>query len=336
MSVVRVGIIGCGFFGRMHAEVLSDLKNVEIVAASDLSVKNLSFFKGKRVQKVRTYEEILDRTDIDAVHICVPDRMHTKIVKDAMAANKHIFVEKPLTDTASTSREIYDLSRKYPKKIMVGYILRFNPGSVTAYETIRSGEIGDIIYVTSRRVSPVSGGLKYGKNSTLAIHSCVHDIDLARWLVGSEYAKVFSKTRFLRLKEARLPAGDAVLSLYEFANGAIYSQENSWVLSTAYPVYVDGRMDIIGTRGSVHVDFFSHGLKIYRGTEMQHPDLHHWPMLLGHRAGDLKEEVTHFVNAILDNTETRVTCRDGYVATLVAEKVQQSISTGKEVSIPSP
>ncbi len=333
MNTVRVAVIGCGFFGRMHVEVLRDLPRVELVAVSDLSEENLSAVKDDTIKKVRDYREILAMPDVDAVHICVPDRMHTGILKDAIAARKHIFVEKPLTDDPASSREIYELSRDYPKKIMVGYILRFNPSSISAYETIRRGEIGEIIYVTSRRVSPVTGGLKYGKNSSLPIHSCVHDIDLARWLVGSEYSSVYSKSRFLRLKEANLPAGDAVLSIYQFENGVIYSQENGWVLSAAYPVYVDGRMDVIGTKGSVHLDFFSHGLKIYRGTEMEYPDLFHWPQLLGHRGGDLKEEIAHFADAVLGNSATRVTSWDGYVATMVADKVQQSIDAGREMSI---
>lgn len=333
MQTLRVGVIGCGFFGRMHAQVLGDLPRVDLVAVSDVSEENLAAVKKNKVIKFRNYKEMLEREDVDAVHICVPDRMHTGIVKDAIVAGKHIFVEKPLTDDPETSREIYELSRDYPKKIMVGYILRFNPSSIAAYETIRRREIGEIIYVSSRRVSPVSGGLKYGKNSSLAIHSCVHDIDLARWLVGSEYSSVYSKSRFLRLKEASLPAGDAVLSIYQFENGVIYSQENAWVLSAAYPVYVDGRMDVIGTNGSVHLDFFSHGLKIYRGAEMEHPDLFHWPLLLGHRGGDLREEIAHFVDAVLENGTTRVTCWDGYVATVVADKVQQSIEMGREMSI---
>ncbi len=333
MRELRVGVIGCGFFGRMHAQVLRDLPRVELVAVSDPSEENLAAVGKDNVVKLQNYKDMLKREDIDAVHVCVPDRMHAGIVKDAIFAGKHIFVEKPLTDHTQTSKEIYELSREYPKKIMVGYILRFNPSSIAAYETIRRQEIGEIIYVTSRRVSPVSGGLKYGKDSSLAIHSCVHDIDLARWLVGSEYRSVYSKSRFLRLKEANLAAGDVVLSIYRFENGVIYSQENAWALSAAYPVYVDGRMDVIGTRGSVHLDFFSHGLKVYRGLEMEHPDLLHWPLLLEHRRGDLREEIAHFVDAVLEGSTPRVTCWDGYVATVVADKVQQSIEEGREMSI---
>jgi UDP-N-acetylglucosamine 3-dehydrogenase len=332
MNTLRVGVIGCGFFGGMHIEVLRDLANAELVAVSDQREDRLASYAAEGIQTFTDYRGLLD-SDLDAVHICVPDARHTDVLKAAVAADKHVLVEKPLTDRAETAREVYELCRSYPRKVMVGHILRFNNNAVKAYEIISSGEIGEIVYVSSRRVSPVTGGQKYGTGSNLAIHSCVHDIDLARWLVRDELGSVYAKTRHKRLAQLGVPAGDVVLALHEFRNGVVFSQENAWVLSPSYPVYVDGRMEVMGDAGSVHIDFFSHGLKVYRGEEMEHPDMQHWPLLLGRRNGDLREEIRHFVEAVLEDGELRVTARDGYAAVVAAERMQESMASGGVVSV---
>ena len=332
MERVRVGVVGCGFFGGMHIEVLRDLRGVELVAVSDEREAALAPYAADGIRTTTDYRRLLD-LDIDAVHICVPDARHTAVLKAAVAADKHILVEKPLTDRADTAREVYELCRAYARTVMVGHILRFNRNSAKAFEIISGGEIGEVVYVSSRRVSPVTGGQKYGFDSNLAIHSCVHDIDLARWLVADDIASVFAKTRHKRLAALGVPAGDVVLAIHEFRNGVVFSQENAWVLSPSYPVYVDGRMDVIGDSGSIHIDFFSHGLKVYRGSEMEHPDMQHWPLMFGRRDGDLREEIRHFIEVIVDGVEPRVSCRDGCAAVLAADAMQESMATGKEVGI---
>ena len=335
MEQVKVGLIGCGRFGTMHGEVLSDLETVKLCAVADPAFGDRAARPAwaEGVPWYSDYRELLARDDIQAVHICIPDRDHVEVLEAAIDADKHIFVEKPLTHTSASAMRMYERSRQSRKKHTVGFILRFNPASVLARESIRSGAIGDIVYVSSRRVSPMSGGIRYGNVSNLAIHSCVHDIDLARWLVGSEYRSVFSRCRRETLRCRGIDTQDVLLSSYELENGVIYSQENSWALAPSYPYFVDGSMQVIGTAGSLHIDYRSQGLTCYDEDRVSHPDLHHWPLLSGRRSGDLRAEIEHFHRAIRRDEEVRVSFYDGYVATLVAEAVLQSVDRRQEITI---
>lgn len=231
MEKVRVAVIGCGFFGRMHAEVYKRLPNVELAAVCDVSEERANeVAKALGTLSYTDYNEVISRFDIDVVDICVPDDCHTEVVLKAVKAKKHILVEKPLADTIEGARKIYCAAEKYDKKFMVAHILRFDPRIVKAYEVIRNGDIGEIVYVTSRRVSPIIGAYRYARHCELITHSGVHDIDMVRWLVGSEYKTVYARGRQKRLKEENLDVYDAILALFTFENGVIYSLENCWVL----------------------------------------------------------------------------------------------------------
>lgn len=334
MEKARVAVIGCGFFGRMHAEVYTKLPNVELVAICDLLEERAKEIAATlRTVSYTDYNEILLRNDIDAVDICVPDDSHTEVALKAIQAKKHILVEKPLADSVENARQIYDAAKEYEQKFMVAHILRFDPRIVKAYEIIKNGDLGKIIYVSSRRKSPISGARHYARHCELITHSGVHDIDLVRWFVGSEYKTVYAKSRSERLKEENLNVHDAILALFTFDNGVIYSLENCWVLPERYPSYIDAKVEVVGTKGFLYIDFFDHGLRVYNIEGADHPDLIHWPELMGERLGDLREELIHFVNCILNDEKPRVSLKDGYEAAIAAVKVLESIEKNQEVSI---
>jgi UDP-N-acetylglucosamine 3-dehydrogenase len=334
MEKIKVAVIGCGFFGAMHAQIYAALPNVELVAVSDISSDRADKIAGDLNTKGYVdYNKILEKEEVDAVDICVPDNGHTEVILKALKANKHILVEKPLANTVEDCRLIYEASASYGKKLMVAHICRFDMRYLKAYETIRKGELGEIIYVTSRRNSPAIGARRYARNSELINHSGVHDIDLVRWFVGSEYKTVYAKGAKKKMIKEGLDVYDAIVAIFTFENGIMYSFENCWSLSDNFPSYIDAKIEIVGTKGSLDIDFFDHGLKIYTDNAIYHPDLYYWPDYMGERCGALKEELAHFVDCIIYDREPRISIKDGYEVAVTAVNALKSLQNDQMIKI---
>ena len=126
---------------------------------------------------------------------------------------------------------------------------------------------------------------------------------------------------------------DAVLSLFTFDNGIIYSQENAWALPAGFPAYIDARFTIAGTKGMLHIDMEHHGLMIYDEKRTEYPDLYHWPLIMGKRGGAMREELESFIGCIINDTQPAVSFTDGFRATQAAFAVLTSLDDSKEVFI---
>ena len=335
MKKIKTAVVGCGYFGSIHAEVYSNLPGAELVGVCDISLKTAKEVAEKTGCKAfDNLEKMIAETKPDMLDICVPDGFHLESVLTAMEHNLHMFVEKPLADNIADCQAILDRQSKgYTKKATVGYICRYEPRNLAAYESIRTGTIGDIMYMTSRRTSPIKGGLHYAHNCRITTHSGVHDIDLARWFAGSEYKSAFAKGSKGRLINMGYDTEDAVLSVFTFENGIIYSQENTWSLPEAYPAYIEAEFLIVGTKGSIEVDMSHSGLKIHTDSHSEYPDLFYWPLLNKERMGALRMELEDFLACIRDDRQPRVSLEDGYRVTQAAEAVLGSLSSGAEVII---
>ena len=333
MRKLRIAVIGCGFFGSMHAQIYAALPNVELVAISDiLEERSREIATRLNTKGYIDYNKIFEE-DIDIVDICVPDNAHSDVVLKSIQAGKNTIIEKPLASTIEHCNLIYNASKDFDKKLMVAHICRFDLRYLKANETISKGELGDIIYVTSRRNSPAIGARRYAKNSELIIHSGVHDIDLIRWLVGSEFKTVYAKGAKKKMIKEGLDVYDAIIAIFTFENGVIYSLENCWSLPEKFPSYIDAKIEIVGTKGSLYIDFFSHGLKVYTDKTAYHPDLYYWPDLAGEIYGALRDELMHFIDCVLYNKQPRVSIKDGYEAAVTAVRVLESIKKDQVIKI---
>lgn len=328
-----VAVVGCGFFGRMHAEVYAELPDAHPVAVFDANPDTAREVASRVDARAHTsLDELLDDPSVQAVDVCVPDDQHTEVVLAALEREMPVLVEKPLATTVADARRIQQAAQGSNVPVQVGHILRFNPGVVAAYERIRRGELGEISYVHSRRASPVAGARHYAAHSEVVVHSGIHDIDLVRWLVGAEYRSVFARGRRLVLAAEGLPAHDAITATFTFDDGVLYTLQNSWSLPEAYPAYIEAQVEIVGTAGAVRLDFGAGGLQVVTD-RVEHPDLAHWPRLLGERAGDLRTEVAHFVDCVRTGRPPRVSVTDGAAAVAAASTAVAALNADRPLEI---
>ncbi len=336
MRSIRIGVIGLGFFGAKHAAIYKQLPHAHLTAVADIE-ENTAEYWGRRLECdwYSDYSQLLARRDIDAVDIVLPDDLHREAVLAALARGKHVLLEKPMAVRLDDCEAICRASRESQKKVMIGHILRFDPRSIAAKERIDQGQLGEIVHVTSRRNSPISGARHYAEHCALTTHSGVHDLDLVRWLVGSEYQSVYAKGRWLKLKAEGLPVYDTVLSLLTLANGVIYQMENCWVLPEHYPSMLEAKLQIVGTKGVLVIDVSSSGLEIYSDEGASYPDMLHWPEVQGSVQGHLREELSQFVDCIIEDLPVPVSAEDGYAASAAALQIHRSLEEDRVVQFDS-
>ena len=181
-SPLRFGEIGVGYWGGNLVRNLLQIPTTEMCLVADLNPDRLAHVKGlyPSIETTNNYKDILDAPDIDAVAIATPVETHFKLASEALAAGKHVFVEKPMTETADEAARLADLAKAQGLICMCGHTFLFTPAVERLNEIIQSREIGDLQYINSQRLS-----LGLLQRSCNVVHDLApHDISIICSLMG--------------------------------------------------------------------------------------------------------------------------------------------------------
>lgn len=331
--VLRVGVIGAGFIGGLHARILSECPSAELVAVADadgeLARKVASAYGAAAYED---YNELLRREDIQAVSVCVPEEVHEPVGVAVARAGKHMLLEKPIAKTVAEAEAISRACEQAGVRMMVAHVLRFDPRYVQLHDAILRGEIGDPIHIRVKRNNPWLSGARLKGRVSILHYLGVHDIDLMRWYAGSDVVKVYGAQVSKRL--ADIGAADSLFALLTFANGALGLLDLSWALPKEVPSGIVSHAEVMGTKGIGYVEIFEQGLRLFtEGSGVVFPDTLHWPEVNGRVSGDLAAEIEHFVTAVLEGREFLMSTADAIKAVEVIEAIQESIRSGQAVAL---
>jgi predicted dehydrogenase len=126
---------------------------------------------------------------------------------------------------------------------------------------------------------------------------------------------------------------DAYMALLKFESDAVGSLETSSILPETAPAGLSSRFDIVGTKGSIHIENVNEALLICCEDRAYHPDVSYWPVQRGRAVGDLRESVTHFLTCLLEDKEPIVGVKEGRLALQLVLAIQESCRTGQPVEI---
>ena len=151
---VKVGVIGCGYWGPQLIRNLYEMANVDLVAVADAKLDRLEFVRRHYpgVKVFNNHQELLD-TDVEAVVIATPIHTHHKLAMEALRAGKHIMVEKPLAASVEEAVEVINLGRARNRVVMVGHTFLYNPAVQELRRLVGEGELGRIYYVDAARLN---------------------------------------------------------------------------------------------------------------------------------------------------------------------------------------
>lgn len=332
MDKLRIGVIGLGWFGEIHAETIKGIPNLELAALCTRTESRLAE-QGKKfgVKKLyRDYRELLADPEIDAVSICTMWDQHTEPAIAALEAGKHVFLEKPIASTVADAQKIVAASRNAKGILFIGHIVRFNPRYRMAKEAIDAGRIGKIVALSSRRNIPATWTPEILNKIGPIVGDAIHDTDIMLWFTGERIVSAYAQTVDVR----GLKHPDIGQTMYRFASGATATLETVWCMPEKTPFDIDERMSIIGTEGIIHVQDTFPNLGIVDAGKLHSPDTTYWPMFEGVRGGALRDEFTYFTNCALEGRRPEIGKPDDAAAALEATlAAEESARTGNVVKI---
>ena len=333
MEKIRVGVIGIGQMGELHAGIYQKLPFVELAAVCEKQPDKLeAACKRFGCQGYQDYRQLLDDPEISAVSIVLPDNMHLDAVSYAIQRGKHILLEKPIAKELADGEKIYSLVKNYDKVFTVGFLLRYDPRFCAVKKALDEGRMGDIIHIYSRRNSPIIGPRRYIGMSNLSMHVMIHDIDYINLFMGCQPLTVYAKSRRVRLKDYQMD--DVIYALVTYENGAVACMEACWVLPENSPSIIDDRMELIGTKGAAYIEPCDKGVKLIEESgAVTYPDSRHWYHVNGLPAGDLSEEILAFVSDILNGRKSVVTPKQALDSLRVVDAIERSLLEGREIEL---
>jgi predicted dehydrogenase len=189
--MIKIGIVGCGFMGKMHANCYRTLQNVKVIGVSDIrqdKAKELANLTGARV--FSNADELINNKEIDAIGVFLPTHLHKELVIKSAQAKKHIFCEKPFALTVKDAEEMIRETKKAKVKLMIGMVLRFWPEYVEFKRMVDSKIYGRLANLTCTRLAsrPIFGwdrwyfDQKRSGGAALDLH--IHDTDYIYYLLG--------------------------------------------------------------------------------------------------------------------------------------------------------
>ncbi len=250
--MINIGIIGAGRIGQLHASnLVHHIHNANVVAitdvneaaarqtAADLQIPNI----------VSSHDDLLARSDVDAVLICSSTDTHAGFIEAAARAGKHIFCEKPIAFDLSEIDRALETVAKAGVKLQIGFNRRFDANAQRMKAGIDAGEVGQVhrLHIISRDPSPPP--ITYvSRSGGMFVDMTIHDFDMARFLMGCEATEIYTVAGVMVNPEIG-EAGDvdtAVITM-KFENGAIVTIDNSREAVYGY----DQRIEVFGSGGSL-------------------------------------------------------------------------------------
>ena len=331
MQKLRVGIIGAGRIGQVHAKSITyHIPQAEIVAISDLFPENAQKVADDLgiPKAVQDYHEILNDPTVDAVLICSSTDTHADIAVEAAKAGKHIFCEKPVDLTVAKIKAVEAAVKEAGVKLQIGFNRRYDHNFAAIKDLANAGKIGQLqtIKITSRDPEPppasyvaVSGGIFYDM--------MIHDFDMVRYVTGSEAVEISAVGSCLvnpnLQEESGIPDVDTAVVTMKMANGCIAVINNSRQAVYGY----DQRVEAFGSKGMA-----SDANDLLNTTTVLTKDGAHsekplWFFLERYNQAFINQVIS-FVDAINNDTETAVGAIDGLRPVLMAKAATEPCRNG--------
>ena len=237
--MARTGLIGCGMWGRNLARNLSQLGALASVA--DRDAENAAAFADEFGGKADSIDAVLEQHDLDGIIIATPAFTHADLACRALAAGRHVYVEKPLAMSLDEANRIAAAARDARRVVMVGHLIRYHQAFITLQQEIASGRIGKVQHVMANRLA--MGRIR--SNESVIHDLCPHDTSLLLALMGEEPTSVSCAGA------SHITPGivDHVSAMFAFSDERTAAMNISWISP-----YKEHRLTVIGSSESIVFD----------------------------------------------------------------------------------
>ena len=328
--MLRFGVLGAGRIGKVHARTIAASGKAKVAYIADAMPKaaeDLAVEVGARVAAV---DDIIRARDVDAILIATPTPFHAEQIEAASNAGKAILCEKPVSLSVARIEDCLKTVAKNNTTLMIGFNRRFDPNFAALQKRLRDGAIGSIEMATIISRDPAPPPASYVKSSGGIFRDMmIHDLDLARFLMGEEFVTVSALGAAL-VDKAIGEEGDCDTAAVQMqtASGKIAVITNSRRATYGY----DQRIEVHGAKGMLRAG------NVHNTTvEVANADGFHEDPILNfftERYGQAySNEVLTFIDAVTNKTPVAPSGHDGLQAQKLADAATLSWQTGKPVKV---
>ncbi len=327
METLKAAVIGGGMMGRHHVRVYSELENAALCGVADANFSAASALAGAHGARAYSdYCEMLAKEKPDLVSIAVPTSLHKKIALDCFGAGCSVLVEKPIAQSGQDAREMIAKADETGLKFMIGHIERFNPVILKLKELLEKKALGKIFRMEADRIGPFPERVR---DVGIVVDLAVHDIDIARFVLGCEVTRVFAETQ----QKIHTQHEDLLCAVMRFENGAVCSLNVNWLTPTKIR-----KVFVTGEKGMLAADYITQKMTLYENAATT--DAGFQSVFEGtareievEKKEPLRAELEHFAECVAKNKEPAVTGTDGLKALEIALAMLESSKKGQSVSL---
>ena len=319
--MIKIGVIGAGHLGKIHLKLLNSSKKFDLIGFYDIDKESSEELSKKEGYK---YFSNLDNllSNVDAIDIVSPTTTHFEIAKNVILKNKHVFIEKPITNKSENAKELIDLSIKNNIIGQVGHVERFNPAYVASIE-----HFDNPMFIESHRLSDFN---PRGNDVSVIMDLMIHDIDIILNIVKS------------KVKEVKASGVSIVSSSPDIANARIEFENKCVANLTASRISLKKmrKTRIFQKDAYIAIDFLEKELQIVKIKDFDQSKSN-LSMVIKTNSGKDKviyfenpeilqensilNELESFAESINNNTIPKVTLIDGFEAVSVANEIMNQI-----------
>lgn len=320
---IRIGVVGVGHLGSLHAKMFSEIQEVEFKGVFDINEEKAHSIASEfGVKPYQTYSDLLG--DVDAVSIATPTSTHCEVASAALVRKVHAFIEKPLTETVEEADRLVQLANENNVKVQVGHVERFNP-ALLALEKYNL----DPMFVESHRLAQFN---PRGSDVAVVLDLMIHDIDIILTLVRSPVETIDANGVAVVSESV-----DIANTRIKFKNGCVANVTASRISQRKMR-----KMRLFQRNAYISIDFSECTAEVFRLVDAA-DGFESATMLLGqidagmhkrnivHEQPEikpinaLKYELEHFVRAIRTGEQPIITAEDGRRALQVAQQIMARI-----------
>lgn len=343
--MLHIGIIGCGKIAQVrHIPEYASNKCCRLSAFYDVNLSRaeemVRMYGGTACG---SYEELLDKKEIDAVSICVPNHLHAKVTIAALKAGKHVLCEKPMATTIEDCEAMVRAADEAGKKLLIGHNQRLTPAHRTARKLIEEGLIGDIITfrTTFGHSGPENWSINPGRdvwffNRNEAVMGAmgdlgIHKTDLIQFLTGQTIVETTARLYTLEKRDSNgnlIGVDDNSFCIYRMKNGIVGTMTASWT----YYGPEDNSTVIYGRKGIMKIyddPSYSIVVLLHNGEKIYYE-------IEGIQTNENQTKsgvIDLFVDSIINDMETELSGKTALSAMRAVFASVESSKTGRTVAV---
>jgi predicted dehydrogenase len=327
MKNLKVGVLGAGHLGKIHLKLLADTGGYDLVGFYDPDPEQVEYAKNQfGIHAFESIDELIDAVDI--VDVVTPTLSHFDCASLALRKSKHVFIEKPVTNTLEEAESLMKLSEEAKVKVQIGHVERFNPAFIAGVPFIDKP-----MFIESHRLAQFN---PRGTDVPVVMDLMIHDLDIILSIVKSNVKRISASgvpvvSNTPDIANARIEFGNGCVANITASRISLKNMRKTRIFQRDAYIAIDFlkkktevvRLDDEQTQTGQNDMFIELADRSKRRINFEFPKIE--------ESNAIQEELRAFRKCIEDDTQPEVTIQDGYNALQVAHQIVDKLHLGSDL-----